>query len=129
MKKILYSIVLAFALIISVQVDAQVTSASIADTSFKIQQLPGRNFVDTNKDGVCDNWSSRPANGRGGQFVDANNDGICDRFTQGNRQGTGRNQGCFRGNGHGPRYGFRKGRCGYRNNQVISQPSNDKPTK
>lgn len=129
MKKILYPIVLTLALIISSQLDAQTSSARVADTSFNNQQLPGRNFTDANKDGICDNWSSRPANGRGRQFVDANNDGVCDSFAQGNSQGAGRNQGSFRGNGYGARHGFRKGRCGCRFTPAVTKPLNDNPAK
>ncbi|WP_125115251.1 hypothetical protein [Agathobaculum sp. Marseille-P7918] len=42
----------------------------------------GRNYVDANGDGVCDNYGT----GRGQYFVDANGDGVCDNC------GTGRGQ-------------------------------------
>ena len=67
----------------------------------------GRNFVDANGDGVCDNYGT----GRGQYFVDADGDGVCDNY------GTGRGQyfvdadgdgvcdnygtGCGHGQGHG----------------------------
>ena len=35
----------------------------------------GTNYVDSDGDGVCDNWASRYCTGN---FVDADNDGICD---------------------------------------------------
>jgi hypothetical protein len=61
---------------------------------------PG-NFVDKNKDGICDNRETRPAEGRRRNFVDSNGDGLCDntgRRGQGLRAGKGR---C--GNGQGSR--------------------------
>lgn len=153
MKKIVFPLILTVALILSYQLNAQNLTSTVADTNIGKQQLPLRNFVDTNndgicdnwserstngrghqfvdanKDGVCDNWSERPANGRGRQFVDANNDGVCDRYTQGSKRGAGRNQGAFRGNGNRARHGFRQGRCCGRNNQAVSQPVNVNPTK
>lgn len=47
----------------------------------------GRNFVDANGDGVCDNYGT----GCGQYFVDADGDGVCDNY------GTG----CGHGQGHG----------------------------
>ena len=48
----------------------------------------GRNFVDADGDGMCDNYGT----GRGQYFVDADGDGVCDNY------GTGRGAGgCGRG--------------------------------
>lgn len=129
MKKILFPLILTFALILSYQLNAQNTTSTVADTNNGKQQLPMRNFVDANNDGICDNWSERPANGRGRHFVDTNNDGVCDRFTQGDKQGARRNQGAFRGNGRGGRHGFRQGRCCGINNPAVTQPVNVNQTK
>ena len=46
----------------------------------------GRNYIDADGDGVCDNWS-------GCGYTDANGDGICDNWP-----GTA---GCHRGTGSG----------------------------
>ena len=46
-----------------------------------------KGFIDENNDGVCDH---RPANGnnQGNGYVDANNDGVCDNYSaQGGRHG------------------------------------------
>ena len=66
----------------------------------------GKNYVDKNKDGVCDNYNSQK--GRGRNFVDKNNDGICDN-SQGsktNNTSTVRNGKCD-GTGKGNGYGCR----------------------
>lgn len=47
----------------------------------------GRNFVDSNSDGVCDNLE--PGICRGQNFVDLNGDGICDNLGQGKGRGCG----------------------------------------
>ena len=56
----------------------------------------GRNYVDANGDGVCDNYGT----GRGQYFVDADGDGVCDNCTQQGlcpRDGSGRQNGWGRG--------------------------------
>ncbi len=68
---------------------------------------PGK-FVDSNKDGICDNYQTRMKNGRGANFVDKNEDGICDnRHNTG--QGKGNPNGC--GMGYQHRNGQGKGNC------------------
>lgn len=48
------------------------------------------NFVDKDKDGVCDNYQMRGKNKDCPNFVDANNDGICDNYkAKGNCCGKG----------------------------------------
>ncbi len=57
---------------------------------------PGK-FVDENKNGICDNYETRPLNGwgmgrrfgQGGRFVDANRNGICDYRENANSAGWG----------------------------------------
>lgn len=80
MKRLLTGIA-AMALIISV--------SSI--TAFAARGGRGRNFVDNNKDGVCDYYNTSC------QYVDNDGDGVCDNYTAGTSQ-----------NGSG----FRRGRCG-----------------
>ena len=69
------------------------------------KQTPIRQFADADKDGVCDNYSTRPADGRGRNFTDNNNDGVCDNQATGQgktvRQGRGNGNCCGKfGNGH-----------------------------
>ncbi len=70
------------------------------------QDVKGKNYVDKNKDGVCDNNSSQK--GRNRNFVDKNKDGICDN-SQGSKTNdttTVRNGKCD-GTGKGSGYGCR----------------------
>jgi len=70
----------------------------ISTTAFS-QSANGRNFVDKDKNGVCDNQKNvkaRSANGR--NFVDANADGVCDNQSARQCKGKGK------GNGQGGRY-------------------------
>ncbi len=76
---------------------------------------PRGQYVDTNKDGVCDNRSAANNQRRNRQFKDENGDGVCDQYAirngknnafgkgrkDGKRQGRGNGQ-CRRGNGQGP---------------------------
>ena len=93
----------------AVQNDAQTTA-----------KVTRGNFVDNNKDGVCDNYQARVNSGRGANFVDKNGDGVCDNrgnFGKGkgnpngcgkgyqHRNGQGRGNCCGRGNGHQHRHG------------------------
>ena len=54
----------------------------------------GRNFVDANGDGLCDNYGT--GTGRGQYFVDANGDGVCDNYGTGPGCGRGQGRGCNR---------------------------------
>ena len=86
----------------------------------------GRNFVDADGDGACDNWSSGNQRlrtpgcglGQGAGFVDADGDGVCDNWNGqgagvqrgqgrglGQGQGQGQGQGHGNGNGHGGGWG------------------------
>lgn len=93
-------------------------------TAFAAGPGCGRNFVDTDGDGICDHAGSgcvyADADGDGlcdvcgayhlcgtaggGNFVDADGDGICDNYGSGQGRGCGRGGHCGRGNG------FRGGR-------------------
>lgn len=81
------------------------TNSQVAQTS--TNAAPG-NFVDNNKDGVCDNYQSRIKNGHGANFADKNGDGICDNRPNAG-QGRGNPNGCRMGNQH--RHGHGQGNC------------------
>jgi len=118
--KTVTKIVLATATMAFFMVSAQGQSADADKPVQKVAATttftPGK-FTDTNKNGTCDNFESRPKTGRGRAFVDKNNDGVCDNLGV-----YGRGQG--RGNGKGPGQGFRnnqgkgnnfgRGNCGGR---------------
>ncbi len=91
-----------------------------ATTAFAAGPGRGRNFVDTDGDGVCDNAGSmciyadadgdgicdmcgtnyrNCLTGDGTAFVDADGDGICDNYGTG--QGSGYGRGCQGGRGNG----------------------------
>lgn len=67
------------------------------------------NFVDKDKDGVCDNYKMRGKNKDCPNYVDANNDGICDNYkAKGNCCGNCDGKGHHHNNGK-HRHG--KGHC------------------
>ncbi|MFZ4705346.1 MAG: hypothetical protein ACOYMF_04995 [Bacteroidales bacterium] len=67
------------------------------------QSCNSRNFVDKNNDGICDSRGNRGKNAKGRNFTDKDKDGICDNREKGNR-GKGN---CYRnGNGKCSGYGF-----------------------
>ncbi|MCX6250900.1 MAG: hypothetical protein NTX61_09115 [Bacteroidetes bacterium] len=112
------------------------TQKNSKNTQTPANLTPGK-FIDTNNDGVCDNYQARMKNGRGVNFVDKNGDGICDN-RQNAGQGKGNPNGC--GMGYQHRHGRGQGNCcgggyGYQNrhgrgNQNAPAPeprkSNDK---
>lgn len=123
MKTVLFSLVAGFGLMLSLNSAAQNVDSKPATVQQPVQT---RAFVDTNKDGVCDNYATRPANGRGRNFTDTNKDGVCDRYIQGGRKGNGSGQGFGRCNGQGRGQGMRGGR-GWRASQwqpAITTPAN-----
>ena len=68
---------------------------------------PGK-FVDSNKNGVCDNFEVRATNGKGSNFVDKNGDGKCDNRQNaanckknGNCCGKGKGNACNNTKGNG----------------------------
>ncbi len=91
---------------------AQNKSANTTQTNAQVTQTstnaaPG-NFVDNNKDGVCDNYKARIKNGNSANFTDKNGDGICDNRANAG-QGRGNPKGCGLGNQH--RHGQGQGNC------------------
>jgi hypothetical protein len=79
-------------------------------------QNTGRNFVDQNKDGICDNRQNKQVQVR--NFIDKKNVGICDNNTNKNpncKNGNGNQKNCqvknknCCGNGNGYRHGQTKG--------------------
>lgn len=65
-------------------------------------------WVDTNGDGVCDNYDPSLCPGNGQGWVDTNGDGVCDNYDPsqcpGNGQGWG-NGGCWGNGGQGNGWG------------------------
>ncbi|MEI8049255.1 MAG: hypothetical protein WCI92_17875 [Bacteroidota bacterium] len=98
----------AILVIFTVQSNAQSNiAANQIDQKQTVTNSTGKNYVDKDNNGVCDNIGTRSGNGRGPNFVDKNNDGICDnRATAGKK--TGNN--CRSGNGNQNRYGQGQGR-------------------
>lgn len=85
---------------------AEKSSASVVNS----QAGSRSNFIDSDNDGICDNYTDGvcPQNGMGngyhhgnGNFVDENNDGICDNYANGVRPQNGTGNGYHRGNGCG----------------------------
>jgi hypothetical protein len=64
----------------------------------------GRNFIDENKNGVCDRFENAKPLGKGPNFIDADKDGICDHRENG-KKGNGRSF------GYQHRNGQLKGQC------------------
>ena len=64
----------------------------------------GRNFIDENKNGICDRFENVKPLGKSPNFVDADKNGICDHRENGNR-GNGK------GYGYQHRNGQRNGQC------------------
>lgn len=80
----------------------------INSSAVSFQAGAQNNFIDDNKDGICDNYADGtcPQNGTGcgygrgnGNFVDDNNDGICDKYADGMCPRNGTGNGYHRGNG------------------------------
>ena len=67
-------------MLLVVALNAQNTAPAVNEkqqTSVTPATTPG-NFVDNNKNGICDNKEAKQATGHGKNFVDKNGDGICD---------------------------------------------------
>lgn len=47
----------------------------------------GRNFIDSNNNGICDRFEERGKTTRGAGFIDKDGDGICDNRQGGNQKG------------------------------------------
>ena len=73
------------------------------------------NYIDKNKDGVCDNWKSskKSQSGTGRNYVDKNNDGVCDNRQNNSGYSNGKCNGCGKGQGNGcmHRHGWKNGKC------------------
>ncbi len=66
--------------------------------------LRGRNFIDENKNGVCDRFENAKTSGRGPNFTDVDKDGICDHRENGKKQNG-------KGYGYQHRNGQKNGQC------------------
>ena len=100
MKTILFTIAFAMMTVVAFGQNNQPAKATNKVQTEKVQSQKGPNFVDKNKNGICDNFENgnRPARGQGknsqgAKFVDKNKDGVCDNYQSGNRQGRGKGQG------------------------------------
>ena len=99
---------LALVLFLAGTTFSQETSTAKTTTK-QTTAAPGK-FVDTNKNGVCDNHEAKGAGAQGKNFVDKNGDGKCDNCgTTGNCKGTGYGNGPKNGAGCGKGQG--KGNC------------------
>lgn len=85
-----------------------VKQENVSQMNSKIQ---GQNFVDENKNGVCDRFENGKPLGRGPNFTDADKNGICDHRENGTK---GNGNGCGYQHRHGQRNGKGCGRgpCG-----------------
>lgn len=111
---------------------AQVASTTVpAKTSAKSATAAPGKFVDTNKNGICDNHEGKGAGAQGKNFVDKNGDGKCDNCGA-NCQGKGagncgpKGQGCGKGQGKGNCSGqghqYRNG-CSSQGSKPATQPN------
>ncbi len=92
-----------FMMIFTVQANAQSNAAANQPVQKQAAaNSTGRNYVDKDNNGVCDNLGTKAGNGRGANFVDKNGDGVCDnganagnkcRNGQGNKNGNGKCRG------------------------------------
>lgn len=105
MKKmiVLAGLILGFS-VMTMSVSAQAAASADKSTTVQSQQASPASqgkFVDTNKDGICDNHQNSVKNGKCTNFIDKNGDGKCD-----NCKGDGT---CVKGNCCGKEMG--KGNC------------------
>ncbi|MDO9510844.1 MAG: hypothetical protein Q7J34_03720 [Bacteroidales bacterium] len=103
MKHLLLISGLVLAFTFGTMAQAQTTKKANTQTENSQNVKPGT-FIDNDKDGVCDNYQIRNAQGtrNGRNFVDANADGICDNattFKNGNRP-NGKGKRCGQGFRH-----------------------------
>ncbi len=72
---------------------------------------PG-NFVDKNKNNICDNFEAKVKSGKGANFVDKNADGVCDKRAEKAKMNPNCNgKGMGKGMGKGNCCGQKKGNC------------------
>ncbi|MDD2963203.1 MAG: hypothetical protein PHU33_04590 [Bacteroidales bacterium] len=131
MKTYLFSAVVVAGLLLATDSKGQQTGKSSNGSEQTVQAgqpVQQRTFVDADNDGVCDNFATRPANGRGRNFVDNNNDGICDRNVDSNRSGRGKGKGFGRCQQGRKGSGLRGGR-GWRGPQNQPVKENTTPNK
>jgi hypothetical protein len=117
MKKLILLTVVLFAFTFtSNNLSAQTQEKTDKATVKTEQTQPTQgNFVDKDKNGVCDNHESKMKTGKGANFVDKNGNGVCDNKNtnckkdgKGNGNCTGKGNGNCNGNGYKHRNG-----CGH----------------
>ena len=86
-------------------------SSAQASQSNQGGEFRGRraNFIDSDKDGICDNYSGSTGVGRGANYTDLDNDGVCDhrkdrRFGHGVKNRSHKGQRNFRNRETGHNY-------------------------
>jgi len=69
---------------------------TIVTTAFALEQVQGKNFADSDSDGVYDNYVPSQNKGSGfgqnGNFVDSDSDGVCDNYVLGQSKGNSSEQ-------------------------------------
>ncbi len=101
--------------IFSAQGNAQIASTTNPQKKAATVNTPAlQKFVDSNKNGVCDNFEAKKATGHGKNFVDKNGDGVCDNNKGNCGKGNGKGNCCGmgQGNGNGCGKGNGQGNCG-----------------
>ena len=113
MKTILKSLIsTSLLMFLVISLNAQNAPTPVTDkqpTTAKPTATPGK-FAYNNKNGVCDNREARQTTGHGKNFVDKNGDGICDNY-QNCKAGKSNGNCCGQGNHNGNCNGQGKGNC------------------
>ena len=108
MKKIIYIsgitlVMLLFSNLLLAQSKTDDTLKVKQETIKSTSQIQrGQNFIDENKNGVCDRFENAKPLGRGPNFVDADKNGVCDHRENSNKGN---------GNGYQHRHGKGNGQC------------------
>jgi hypothetical protein len=112
MKKLILLTVVLFAFTFtSNNLSAQTQEKTDKATVKTEQTQPTQgNFVDKDKNGVCDNRESKMKTGKGANFVDKNGNGVCDNKGKNCING-GKGKGNCNGNGYKHRNGCGHGNC------------------
>jgi len=115
MKTKVFIICIGLFLLTAVYANSQQKNTNKSDSaSGYITKHP--NYIDKNKDGVCDNRKSskKSQTNKGRNYVDKNKDGVCDKRPNTNATSCcGRGNGCGKGQGNGcmHRHGWKNGKC------------------
>jgi|WetSurMetagenome_2_1015567.scaffolds.fasta_scaffold1357512_1 hypothetical protein len=123
MKKFIY---VSFGLLISALFAGQIAAQSINDSIITASggisknacgNFFGKNFIDKNKNGLCDRFENGNKSGKSVNFVDADHNGVCDRFDAGSGYGNGKGNGYRNMNKQGKGCCGNSGCCGGKGNR------------